>query len=228
MFEKSEGIILSINPFQEHDLIFKLITPKFGIISLFLKGGQSSRRRGGTPITPLSKIEATFKRGNSTLFSCREVTLIDPFLKLRASFDSLEAALQMLQHLNFHQMEENRGEKLYQLLQCYLNNLPQAKSPSTLCASFKLKLLCHDGLFGPQTSCSHCGEKLAELMLFGGESFCSAHAPVNSESFTLDETEQLMLLAFSRSIAELCSIQIDPSLNKKIDTLFDLAISNAK
>jgi DNA repair protein RecO (recombination protein O) len=228
MLLKEKGIILSTLPFQDHDLILKALTPEKGIASFLMKGGQSSKRRGGTSTDPLTEVEITYFQGKSTLYSLREITLLNPFLPLRESWDHLEVAMRLLQKIQATQMEGKPSLNLYHLFAFYLANLHKAPSPNHIYSSFLLKLLRHEGLFGPATTCSTCNEELLELRLFGMESFCLKHAPKESLLFTLKETEQIMLLAFCRNLPEIIHSPLEAGLHEKIETLFELAISQAK
>ena len=223
MISKCEGIILKCFPFKESDLILKVLTREKGIASFIMKGGQSSKRRGGTPLGPLIHAELTYFQGNSELLQLREAVLIDGFASLRESYDHLEAALLMIKKVLVSQIGQKPAPNIFNLLHYYLKRLPALDTPRILSCSFTLKVLLHEGLFDPVNRCSVCREDLAELLLSEGQSFCPLHAPGQAQSFTLDEAGRLMLLAYGRDFNALAACPWDSSLEEKIEAIFSVA-----
>ena len=91
-------------------------------------------------------------------------------------------------------------------------------------ASFRLKLLRHEGLLGLPTQCSTCDTALTDLYLVRGESFCRDHAKGGHLFFSEEEASQLLCLAFARTLADLHPIRLPPALNGRIKELFEGAI----
>lgn len=188
----SEGIILHTVPYRNYDQIMTVFTEDRGVIKLFCKKGASQSRR----YTPLTKVEFAYRERVSELWSCEELSLLDSYLSLRNRFAHLEAGCRLIQAVYKSQGIGKEAPLLYRLLLYYLDKIPEPEDPFVLVASFKLKLLVHEGLFNLDAP----GESLSE--------------------FTEQEIEHMHILAYGQSYAELCRRALSEECKSKIDTFF--------
>lgn len=213
------GIILHVIPFQDHHQIATLFSPEWGVIKTIFK--YSKRGKSAVPIEPLNILEVILKKGKSELFQVLNASLIDSQTKLRTSFATLSAALEMLSALLKSQMVQKPAPILFSLLTHYLKSLPSAPSPQTMAASFKLKILRHDGLLAVQEKCSLCEGGLKAGGIDAGEFYCLEHLPFTTHTFSEEELGSLMTLSSSRSLTHLHQLTLSPILEKKIGLLFE-------
>jgi recombinational DNA repair protein (RecF pathway) len=108
------------------------------------------------------------------------------------------------------QFPGKKSPALYTLFSAYLKKLPSVK-PDILSASFRLKLLQHEGLLSLDTHCS-CGNPARQLS--EGESTCTKCK--SGFLFTMEEWDQLHQLTYLRQFSALPKI----APLKKIDQLF--------
>lgn len=176
--EKSEGILLQLIPYLGQKKILKILTPEEGLISLLAKS---------TSLSPFCIAEWVYRKTEKELFPVIDATLLDPLLELRQSYDVISAAGLIAQDLL---RTQHAGKKSPYILACaYLKKLPQ--NPPLLAASFRLRLLLHEGLFSFEPE----------------------------PNFTSVEWEQVSILAFSRQFSEILAVKAVPF--EKIRALFE-------
>jgi len=218
-----EGIVLQSLNFQDYDKIITVFSYEEGVLKFHMKGAsRSASSRLST--NPLTCAEFTYTKGRGDLLMCREIAVKESFLKLRQSLPMLEAAMDMLQVLIQSQLPHKPAPKLYQLLKWCLNKLAFSKDPHFLAASFRLKLLIHDGLLMLQNRCTTCGESISELYIAQGETFCLQHAPTKHFHFNNEENALLAHLLNYQSFAEIALRELPPILREKIIELSNLTL----
>lgn len=216
---KSEGVILHALNFGDYDQILTLFTADYGLIKLMVKRALAKKGGQGALTTPLTRVEFIMAKGRSDLFLCRELSLVNQHLQLRNSWESLSAAGDMVQALQATQLQLKPAPLIYALFTCYLDNLPSSSAPDALAASFRLKILRHEGLFGPTPACCHCNVALVEQSIATGQSYCREHAPAEAVHFSGAESETLILLTYGRSFAVLTASPL--SLKEKVRIIFN-------
>jgi DNA repair protein RecO (recombination protein O) len=179
MEEKTPGLLLQSIPYLGQKRILKVFTPA-GLISLFAK--KSS-------LTPFCLAEWVYPKTEKDLYPLRDTTLLDPLSELRQNYALLTAAGSIAKDILRSQLPHKSAPELYRLACLYFKKLPQA--PDTLAASFRLKLLLHEGLL----SCER--------------------EPI----FTPTEWEQVQVLAFTRHFSALYELPAVPT--QKIALLFE-------
>ena len=219
---RTEGIILHALNFRDFDQILTVYSQNQGLIKFILKGGNSAKRRKGSSSAPLTRAEFVYMKGRSDLLNLHEISVLDYQTGVRESLDHLEAACGVLQAVQSSQFPEKPAPTLYQLLVSYLAKIPQAKSPASLVASFRLKIMRHDGLYGLDEYCSSCQTPLKTFHICDGESFCSQHAPGYALLFSEQEAKVTTYLAYCRSLADLDEVPITQELSKKIQQMFQM------
>lgn len=215
--KKCEGIVLHKIKYGEYDQILTVFTREEGLIKLICKGA-SSRKKNGADL--LMRAEFFYLPRQSSLMTCRELTQINANLQLRKSLACLEGACAMAKAILASQCEQKPAPQLYELFICYLERLPLAPQPEALVASFLLKILRHEGLFGLTPHCSVCLQDLIEHHIFNGESYCRQDRPPQAITLSPFEAETLFVLAFSRSFACIEQHHLQKDLQTTIDQIF--------
>jgi DNA repair protein RecO len=211
--EKTEGILLQSIPYLGREKILKVLSQNNGLISLIAKN------RAHLPFTnPFLIAEWVYKKRNSAIYSLKDVSLHKDLSELRLNFSTLSHAGQIAQDLLLSQLPEKKGEGPYALVVSYLSKLPQSSSPEALLASFRLKLLMHDGLLGLQNECTQCDSQ--GFYLENGESVCKAHSFATSLAFNLEEWQLLQHLTFVRKFSELQDLTLSLQMQEKIKKIF--------
>lgn len=221
-FQHTEGIILRAIPFRDHDQILSLFTPDAGMIKVLCKGSRNKRRGIQGLCIPLTKVEVVYREKRGEIFSCQELTPVDSLSFLRKELIYLEVACDLLQVIIASQLMGKAAPQLYVLLSIYLKKIPQTFNPWILAASFRLKLLKHDGLAVFPFICSDCQQFLQTAAYTQeSEGWCVNHQPVGSQAWEQNELQQLYRLACCQNYREICADEISFSLQNKVAHFFD-------
>src|SRR5262249_2066634 len=92
-----EGVIVKALPFNDYDQILTVFTEQEGMIKLIVKGAYSRKRGHGAATSPLIKAEFIYSKGRGELDNCSEISPLNAHLKLRSSWNVLQAAGSMVQ-----------------------------------------------------------------------------------------------------------------------------------
>lgn len=180
---RTEGVILQTINFQDYDQIISLFTENEGIIKLVVKGARHSKRHQGANIAPLAHAEVVYAKGRSELYQCREITILHPHLNLRNNLPVLTAACDMLQALLSSQQVHEPAPALYALLNYYLDKISAINDPHIFSASFRLKILRHEGLLD-----ENCHEFILNL------AYCRTLADIAHQTLTPSWHETIIRL----------------------------------
>lgn len=218
----TEGVVLRVTPFRDYDQIVTIFTPDLGVIKVMLKKGGGSAKNGRKVCMPLSRVEVGYREGNSEIFSCYGLQQVDSFLSLRGSFLFLEVGCDLLQIVLDSQFMGKEAPDLYLLLNHYLKRIPIVANPWVLAASFRLKVLKHEGFYSFPLRCSVCGMPLTEkAFLEGGEGVCEQHRLLGSKLWDSNELQTVYRLADSQSFQEVAQLGLSTKLQKEIVTFFN-------
>lgn len=201
---KSEGIVLQAIPFQDYHLISTLFTKGLGVQKLICPYARARRSPFSGHLLPLNHLEFEFRKTGKDLGRLENASLIESHADLRNSLAMLEGGCQLLKAVSDSQLFEKPAPLLFDLLCKYLALLPEARSPAAIVASFRLKLLRHDGLIAPK-------EGGLNQVLF------QSHFP----PFSLEEHAYLWALTMTTSSALLKELSLPDALPKRIEELFD-------
>ncbi len=146
--QRAEGVILQSLNFQDYDQILTVFTREEGLIKLIVKRARHAKSGRGGFTAPFTQAEFIYKEGRGEIFTCSEVSVIHQHLGLRRSLSVLEAACDIIKALLLVQPIQAAAPQLYDLLILYLTHIPRLRDPYALAASFRLKLLKHEGLLG--------------------------------------------------------------------------------
>jgi DNA repair protein RecO len=210
---KSQGILLQVIPFLGKGRVFKVFMNDAGLITLMAK------KPSHALFSPFCIAEWIYRKKQSEMVALTEGSLIDSLLDLRQSYAALTAAGSMAKDLLRTQLPEKPSPGLYSLLSSYFKKIVVFEHPSVLAASFRVKLLLHEGLLALQTICAHCDQEAS--FLAQGESVCPAHISPFAIGFSPAEWQILHRLAFARQFSLLQEIDGAPALNEKISALFE-------
>lgn len=187
MEEKTEGLLLQAIPYLGHQKILKVFTPEAGLLSFIVKQKKLSQ------LSPFLVAEWVYRNGKEDLHLLKDLTLLNDLLHLRESYEILSLAGQMAKDLLRSQWPAKQGKDLYHLTLAYLEKLSTFSQPGTLAASFRLKLLLHEGLFSE-----------------------SAERP-----FSNAEWEVVHTCATARRFSLLETLSLSPPLSEKINIFFE-------
>jgi DNA repair protein RecO len=141
---KTEGIILKITPYKDHQRILQVLTRDSGILSLMAMGVAKPKIQ--SLLSPLTQLEVVYRKKGSGLCLFKEGAAIEYHHFLRERWDLLESAGKMAGATLHSQFPEKAAPDLYHLLTACLKQLPYFEAPSTLITLFYLKLLTHEGV----------------------------------------------------------------------------------
>lgn len=212
----AEGIILRVIPFRDHDMIVTLFTREEGVLKLFYSG----RGRARVACTPLMAVEVVYRERAGEIFGCQKMTCIHAYHHLRRRLVDLQVATDLLTVLLSSQLLGKSVPQLYALLLFYLEKIPQMADPFLLSASFRLKLLKHEGLIASPFACRVCGQELQERgALLGAEWRCLSHQ--TSGSILVDDLLWFYRLMDCQSYREIAQEQFPPELRGVVRDFFE-------
>ena len=182
--KKIEGLLLQSTPYLGNKKILKVLTPDEGLLTLMTK------QRTLEPFThPFLIAEWVYRRGKGEIHSLIDATLLNDLSHLRKDYTTLTIAGQIAQDLLKTQWPEKPGSGPYLLASAFLQKL--SLNPETLLASFRLKLLLHDG---------HIGEEALP--------------------FAQEEQDVVHELTLTRQFSLLQNLKVEKGLQDKIEQLF--------
>lgn len=216
--ERIEGIVLRAMEYKDTQRLVTLFSPT-GLYHIVVKRLSSKRVGPLLASSPFSKSECIVQRGQSALFSCSDLSLLDDYSALRTRYAFMEAAGSLARAVLHTQLPGKPAPLLYQLLELYLQKIPLLEEQTPLVVSFQLKLLKHEGLLRLSMYCPLCPHQPAAFLL-KGESLCSMHDQQGGISFSREEWALLLSLCEARYIDDLRSHMIPPSFVEKVQTYF--------
>lgn len=211
--ERQPAILIQSTPYLDHGHILKAFSQNRGLLSFL------SKKKSLSYLAPFSIAECVYKVGKTDLHLLLDGSLIDSLLNLRSSYAILSAAGSIANDLLRSQLPGKSSPDLFALVQSYLKQLPQFPEPRILTASFRLKLLLHEGLIALQAQCCQCQTRA--FLLVHGESFCLSHAPKAALRYTADQWETLLTLTFAKTFTQLKQCVLTPCLEERVEHLFE-------
>lgn len=216
-----EGLVIRSFAYGEYDKIVHIFTPDEGIIHLIAKGALRPQKKGALSVEPLTL--ATFylkQKPHNKLFQCVEVVPDRLHSFLRRQMDKLDCACQMAMAVAQTQMSNQPAPLLFHLLCYYLKKLETSQNAAAILASFRLKLLRHDGVLSFPARCCICEETLTKFWFYEELTYCKSHAPAPSGQFNEEEVEKLALLTLTTEFADIESAHLSLELSQKICLFF--------
>lgn len=217
--ERTHGIVLRSLDYRDGQRIITLFTP-LGLMSLIVKRIQRRSSHLLTLTTLFCEGEFLFKKGRSELYSFVDGSVLDAHLPLRKKLLFLQTAGALAKIILSSQFNGKASHGLYQLFRCYLKQIPSFTTPSSLLASFQLKLLSHEGLLSLTPLCNQCQEHPSRH-LSAGESLCREHAGEDSVTFSSEEWSELFALFSATRLSTLRPLTPSATLLQKVDFFFN-------
>lgn len=225
--KETKGLVIRSFEYGEYDKILHIFTPHEGMMHLIAKGAMRPRNRGSLPTEPLTLAHFYYKeKPHPKLHQCIEVVPINPHLFLRRGIDKLDCACQMALAIGQTQMSHQPAPLLFQLFCYYLKKLEESRNPHAILASFRLKLLRHDGVFCLPACCTVCAEPLGKFWFYGEATYCQKDAPPPAEFFSEEDVLLLVKLTNATNFEEVESIGISEKLMQKITVFFKAHTKN--
>lgn len=211
--KKIEGLLLQATPYLGTQKILKILTPSDGLITVMAK-----KRALNVLYSPFLIAEWVYRKGKGEIHTLKDATLICDLSGLRKNYQVITVAGQIAQDLLKTQWPEKPGSGPYLLAVAFLKKLELSSCPDTLLASFRLKLLLHDGFLALEEKCTQCNAPASTIG--DGGSFCQEHAifPIR---FSPAEWEQLHHLTFGRQFQFLESLKNEKAIYEKIEQIFN-------
>lgn len=202
---KCEAIVLKATPFQDYHLLADFFTEEFGLLRLICPYARAKRSLLIGHLIPLNHLEIEFQKTKSDLSKLLNAYILNPYLDLRNSLELLETGCMLLKTIFHSQLSEKPAPLLFSLLQKYLKLLPEAYSKEAVLASFRLKLLRHEGLIRE--------DEKQEKIDFSGN-------VVKNVSFSDEEMKYIWVLSMTNSSQFLRELNLPKSLGNKIEEFF--------
>ena len=168
-----QGIVLRSYPFGEADRVVVLLSPNHGKIRTVAKGVRKTKSRFGGRLEPFTHVDLVLYEGRN-LDTITQVSVIEPFPRLRGDLDSVLAAGTMVEVVDAVAQEDEPSLRLFLLLQRGLKALEAGRSGPDLVTSFLLKLADVVGLAPSLVHCAACGraDGLDRFSFSGGGAVC--------------------------------------------------------
>jgi DNA repair protein RecO (recombination protein O) len=216
---KTEAVVLRSMRYGEADRILHLYTPHRGRVGAIAKGVRRARSRFGGRLEPFFRVSAELHEGRGELLTVTGAQTIDPYVRLRASAEALDAAARACDAVGrlFETSEPHPG--VFNLLCRQLTLLDeragaaqtgalQASEPVTgvsaraVALAFRMKLLVAAGLAPQLGGCASCGER-EHLVGFSGAAGGVVCAACEAGSFPLhEEAHRFMADALGQALSE--------------------------
>ncbi|RYZ76204.1 MAG: DNA repair protein RecO [Proteobacteria bacterium] len=150
---KQKVIILRKTRYGDNDLILNCLTPEGAKISLYARSALRSKKRfGGGVLEPTHYVLALYNdkgsgRGDNSLHTLKEATLIQDFPGLRTDYARIEAALYFLSLVSSVVKEgEIDSAEIFNLLGNTLKVTEKSTRLDHLRTHFEVKLLANQGV----------------------------------------------------------------------------------
>jgi len=170
-----QGIVLRSYPFGEADRVVVLLSPNHGKLRTVAKGVRRTKSRFGGRLEPFSHVDLVLYEGRN-LDTITQVSLIEPFHRLRGELERVLAAATMVEVADAVATENDPAVRLFLLLQRGLRTLDRAAPHPDLVTSFLLKAAAVVGMGPALDTCAGCGrsEGLRRFSFAAGGALCDS------------------------------------------------------
>ena len=186
--EKLQAFVLSTHDYGESDLIVSLFTLEHGHIKGFARGGRKSRKRFGSSLELLARIDlqARCKEGLSSLQQGESISL---YPQIRSDLSLIAHGLYSAELLDILTPEGHPYPRIFRLFSAWMEHLESGAFIPADRRFFEINLLNILGYRPALDHCSCCSETYGSrgaLVMKDGELGCRQCArggqPVNSET----------------------------------------------
>lgn len=139
MIVKNQAIVIKSFPYGDTSLISRLILNDGNKISLLIKGAISMKSNKGALFQPLNLIEIDYyHKETRDIQIYKEGTLINGFMNLRKSFDSIKYSLSMIDIIDKTLAKHNHENIIFNLLENCLLRMSDKHNKKTVFIYFLL------------------------------------------------------------------------------------------
>jgi DNA repair protein RecO (recombination protein O) len=217
---QTEGIVLKAIPFRDHDQMITLFTPDAGLVKVIHKENRRALCR------PLTRVELLYKEKRGEIFSSYGIHVIDTFPVLRQELSYIESSCDFIHAILESQCIGKAAPLLYQLFCSYLKKISDVTDPWVLAASFRLKLLRHEGIASFPFVCAVCHEVCIDsAYVFASEVWCKKDKPQHAMLWEREELESCYIFANCQQFHEIRNETVSKETLRKVSLFFDACLS---
>ncbi|MFC2177180.1 DNA repair protein RecO [Actinomycetota bacterium] len=207
-----QGIVLRGYPFGEADRVVVLLSPNHGKLRTVAKGVRKTKSRFGGRLEPFSHVDLVLYEGRN-LDTITQVSLVEPFHRLRADLDRVISAGTMVEVADAVAQENEPTLRLFLLLHRGLKALDAENPHPDVVTSFLLKAAAVVGVAPALDNCASCGrdENLVRFNFAEGGVQCESCRTSGSYALRVGLTDYLAEMA----LADLTALPtFDPSMSR--------------
>lgn len=206
-----QGIVLRSYPFGEADRIVVLLSPNHGKLRTVAKGVRKTKSRFGGRLEPFCHVDLVLYEGRN-LDTITQVSMIEPFYRLREDLDRVIAAGTMVEVVDAVAQEGEASTRLFLLLQRGLRALDGGEAHPDLVTAYLLKAAKVVGVAPALDACAGCGrtDGLTRFSFAAGGAQCDSCRAAGAFALQSGLTEYLARMA-SADLADLP--QPEPALS---------------
>lgn len=156
---RDRAVVLGSYKFGEADRVVVLLTEQHGKRRSVARGVRRTKSSIGARLEPLNHVDVSLRCGKD-LDTVAEVTLEEPFTRLRGDFDRMAQGMAMLEAVNKMTPDREPVPHLYEILVRALRSLDSRVAPLTL-AGFFWRVLQVEGHEPRLDECVRCAEPIA-------------------------------------------------------------------
>lgn len=157
---RDRAVVLGSYKFGEADRVVVLLTESHGKVRAVARGVRKTMSSIGARLEPMNHVDVAFRRGRQ-LDTVAEVTLAEPFTRLRGDFERMAQGIAMLEAINKLTPDREPVPHIYEILVRALRSLDARVSPLTL-AGFFWRILQVEGHEPRLVDCVACGEPVGD------------------------------------------------------------------
>lgn len=207
-----QGIVLRSYPFGEADRVIVLLSPNHGKLRTVAKGVRKTKSRVGGRLEPFSHVDLVLYEGRN-LDTITQVSLVEPFHRIRADLDRVIAAGTMVEVADAVAQEDEPALRLFLLLHRGLKALDVVEPHPDVVTAFMLKAAAVVGVAPSLDACAACGrdQNLIRFSFSDGGVLCESCRTSGSYALRAGVTDYMARMAFA-DLAELPAF--DPAMSR--------------
>lgn len=139
---KTTGFVLRTLSYSESDLIVTFYSHDFGKFKGIAKGAKRSKKRFANVFEPFSLTDIIFTRKNRDMLAFIEACeIVDHYHAVRQDMEKTLIASYFIDLMDHFSPEGKKNEKMFELLQVFLDMLGREKSSDSIVRFFEMRLL---------------------------------------------------------------------------------------
>ena len=220
MIEEVEGIIINERPYGETSKVINVLTNKYGIIGMMVKGCRTMKSplRSVTGKLTYGKFFIYYKKEKLSLLS--EVNVINNFNNIKKDIDKISYASFLLE-LSEQVYKQNQHSNIYKLLIDGLIKINDGFDSLVITNIIELKYLDFLGVLPVLDGCAVCGKQKDIITLssdLGGYlcSKCRINEPIIST-----KSIKLIRMYYYVDISKIEKLEVSIESKKEISTFLD-------